>query len=1300
MAVNCDTLTFFVNGRMVMEREPDPEATLLQYLRRKLHLTGTKEGCGHGGCGSCTVMVSKFNSDTKKIVHYSVNACLFPLCGAQGLAITTVEGVGNTRTGLHDVQKKLIESQGLQCGFCTPGFVMSMFVLLRNNPTPSKDDIEKAIEGNLCRCTGYRPIVEAFQEFAQDENKQNGCIMGEQCCKNLPEVIDPIGDSKGERIYVPKDDSQVAIFPPELKLAEVNPQRSMTFKGGNCSWFVPASLEELLSLKQKYPSAHIVMGNTRIAYLIKMHKKLGEQFYLINGGGLPELKFFKLEDTGMKIGAGLTFSELETELQSAAVSLPEEKQRFIPAFLHMIHRYGSDQIRNVATLGGNIAARSSNFDFVPLLTAVGAAVVTISSDCREEKKHFLNGHRVYADSEIIHSVVIPYSTKNDYLEFAKHADRRTFSLAIANAGMFAEFDEGGKTVKSLKLCFGGLGATPLSLDTSAVTGIAWNEELLNKVLNTISRDLLPVTEQKQNGYKLSLASAFFFKFYMKVFSQVSDSQESMDDLNDLPMGPCEGVQVYQEAPKGQALDDPVWKPVPNIHSESIVTGEAMFLDDSNRYDNELFLACVRSSRAHARILDVDVSEALKVPGVHSYINHKDIPGINLFGSSVADEEIFASKEVTCYGQTIGGILAETREAARKAASLVKVNYEDLDTILTMQEAISANSMFCGPLEYSCGDVEHAFGESDFIIDGEIETGLQEHFYMETQSAFVNPRLENEEFDIYVPTQDLTGTQAALSQILNIERNRIKVHTKRCGGAFGGKAQRHMLVLAPAAVAAYKTKQPVRCILSREEDMQVSGKRNPCLGRYKVGFEKTGRVKAVEVQLYMNGGNTLDESKNVMIVCILGFEGGYKIPNLKLTGHVCKTNIPSNCAFRGFGNPQGGVIMEDIMFQIASALGKPQDEVRYVNLYKEGETTPGNFVLENCTIRECWELCHSKSKFEERSVAVQKFNKDHRWKKRGITITPVKLSAGLGPNFMYQGIAMVSIYLDGSVLVCHGGIEMGQGINTKLAQVASRALEIPLKRIIITEADSNVCPNVVHTGGSSGTDVFGTAVLDACNTLMRRLEPYKQNAPSSKWEDMVRAAYFDRVQLSATGFSSPKVGESFDFEKKRGHIGRYFVFGAACSEVELDCLTGETQILQTDIVMDVGKSINPMIDIGQIEGGFVQAQGLFTTEYIKVEKNGRLQNCSPLNYKIPNVRSVPRKFNVTLLKNDRLITPIYSAKGIGEPPMMLALSAYMAIKEAIKSARAGIGLEGYFRLDCPATVERIHEACGKQLHHHF
>ncbi|KAK3607598.1 hypothetical protein CHS0354_034647 [Potamilus streckersoni] len=864
MAVNGDTLKFFVNGRMVMEREPDPEATLLQFLRRKLHLTGTKEGCGHGGCGSCTVMVSKLNLDTKKIIHYSVNACLFPLCAAQGLAITTVEGVGNTRTGLHDVQKKLIESQGLQCGFCTPGFVMSMFVLLRNNPTPSKDDIEKAIEGNLCRCTGYRPIVEAFQEFAQDEIKQNGCIMGEQCCKNMPEDTDPIGDSRAKRIYVPKDDSQVAIFPPELKLAEVNPQRTMTFKGGNWLWFVPANLEELLSLKQKYPSANIVMGNTRLAYLMKMHANLGEQSYLISGDRLPELKFLKLEDTGMKIGAGLTFSELETELRSVGNSLPEEKQKYIPAFLHMIRRYGSDQIRNVATLGGNIAAGCSNFDFVPLLTAVGAVVVTISSECSEGKKYFLNGHRVYADNEIIHSIVIPYSTKNAYLEFAKQADRRTFSLAIANAGMLAEFEEGGKIVKSLKLCFGGVGSTPLSLDTSAFKGMTWDEELLNKVLDSISKDLLPVSEQKQNGYKLSLASAFFFKFYIKVLSQVTENQMSIDDLEDLPMGPCEGVQVYQEAPKGQALDDPVWKPVPNIHSESIVSGEAVFLDDTSRYENELFLACVRSSRAHARILDVDVSEALKVPGVHSYIDHKDIPGINLFGSGAVDEEIFASKQVTCYGQAIGGILAETREAARKAASLVKVTYEDLDTILTMQEAISANSMFCKPLEYSCGDVENAFVESEFIIEGEIETGLQEHFYMETQSTHVNPRIENEEFDIYVPTQDLTGTQAALSQILNIERNRIKVHTKRCGGAFGGKAQRHMLVLAPAAVAAYKTKQPVRCILSREEDMQVSGKRNPCLGRYKVGFEKTGKVKAIEAQLYMNGGNTLDESKSVCI----------------------------------------------------------------------------------------------------------------------------------------------------------------------------------------------------------------------------------------------------------------------------------------------------------------------------------------------------------------------------------------------------------------------------------------------------
>ncbi|XP_060572607.1 xanthine dehydrogenase/oxidase-like [Ruditapes philippinarum] len=441
--------------------------------------------------------------------------------------------------------------------------------------------------------------------------------------------------------------------------------------------------------------------------------------------------------------------------------------------------------------------------------------------------------------------------------------------------------------------------------------------------------------------------------------------------------------------------------------------------------------------------------------------------------------------------------------------------------------------------------------------------------------------------------------------------------------------------------------------------------------------------------YSNAGYSLDVSSLVMDVAIKSTESGYRVRNIKIEGYLCKTNCPSNTAFRGFGHPQAVAIMEDVVFKIANKLNIRSEKVREISLCQEGNVTPYGMKLVKCTIPELWEKCKSDSAYENRLKDIEQFNKNNKWKKRGIAMTASKYGIGFAVSFMNQGAALVNIYSDGSVLVAHGGIEMGQGLNTKLIQIASRVLGIPKEKIHTIGSSTREIPNTMVTAASMGTDLYGPAVKDACENLNKRLIPLKSEMPDATWEKLIFKAFFSRVQLSATGFNCPQ-------KQNTDGAYDYFTYGVACSEVEIDVLTGESQVLQSNLYVDCGKSLNPAVDIGQIEGAFVQGLGMVTSENMEIDEKGRLNTCSPLGYKIPNIKSIPRKFIVKLLKNHDIVTNIYSSKSVGEPPLILSLSVLAAIKEAIQSARAQIGITGYFRLDCPATVQRIQEACGQQI----
>uniref|UniRef100_A0A803TQA1 FAD-binding PCMH-type domain-containing protein n=1 Tax=Anolis carolinensis TaxID=28377 RepID=A0A803TQA1_ANOCA len=1220
----------------------------------QVRLTGTKYGCGIGGCGACTVMISTYNADSKKIRHYPANSCLLPLCSLYGAAVTTVEGVGTTTTKLHPIQQRLAKCHGSQCGFCTPGMVMSMYSLLRNHPEPSMEQIAAALDGNLCRCTGYRPIMDSFSAFSLECCPLAG---SGKCCMDKEGGKETKGLCKPEEFH-PRDPTQDYIFPPELiRMAEENKGRTLVFHGERTTWISPVSLEELLDLKATYPDAPLVVGNTSIGLDMKL---LGIWHpVLLHPVRIPELHVALIP--GIVIGAATHLAQLRDILLSLVPELPAEKTKIYRTLLKQLRTLAGEQIRSLASLGGHIVSRGSVWDLNPVLAA-GNAVLNLASIGKNGTRQIpLNDEFLtkvpeadLSPMEVIVSVFIPFSQDDEFISAFRQAERRKNAWSVTNSAMKVLFQPGTDVIEDLAIFYGGISGTTVSAKNSCL-----------KLIGRYDR------------------VNFFFRFYLEVLHCLK-----MMDVN-----------------PHQPPQDPVGRPIMHESGIKHTTGEAVYVDDIAPADGQLYMAVVTSTRAHAKILSIDVSKALEEPGVVAVVSAHDIPGEN----GDEHEKVLAEDEVIFIGDIICGIVAETYECAKNARSKVKIEYQDLEVILTievntklnneflnlLQEAIEHNSFLTKEKKIEKGNVEEAFQTVDEILEGEIHVGGQEHFYLETNSVFVIPRKEDGEMDIYVSTQDATVVQELVASALNVPANRITCHTRRVGGAFGGKSTKPKFFATAAAVAAHKTGCPVRFILERDDDMLITGGRHPLWGKYKVGFMNDGTIKAVDLEFYINGGCTLDESENVLNYVLLKCPNAYDIQNFRCRGRACKTKLPSNTSFRGFGFPQAGLSAETWIVAVAEQLGLPHDQVREMNMYKTVTQTPYKEEIDPRNLVVCWEECLEKSNYYRRRQAAEEFNKQNYWKKKGIAIIPMKYAAGFTKKPSNQAFALVHIYLDGSVLVSHGGSEMGQGLYTKMLQVASHELKIPLSYIHNYERTTATIPNAFKTAASIGTEVNGKAVQNACQILWKRLEPIMEENPDGKWEDWIKEAYEESISLTATGYFEG-YPTYMDWEKGEGHPLAYYIFATACSEVEIDCLTGDHKNIRTDIVIDAGFSINPAIDIGQIEGGFIQGLGLYTMEEIKFSPEGQQYTLGPDTYKIPAVCDVPEHFRIYLLPNSRNPVAIYSSKSMAEAGVFLGSSVFFAIRDAVAAARKERGLNCNFTLDSPLNIERIRMACADQF----
>ncbi|EZA48988.1 Xanthine dehydrogenase [Ooceraea biroi] len=1179
--------------------------------------------------------------------------------------------------------------------------------------------------GNLCRCTGYRPIIEGFRTFTEEweqsqlmadvRNKETDntrvCSMGDACCKRaFTSEPTEIFNSKE---FCPYDPTQEPIFPPVLKLQSELDEQYLIIKGADVTWYRPTKFRTLLSLKDQYPNAKIVIGNTEIG----VETKFKHLVYpvLIQPTQIKELHQIVETPRTLRVGASVTLAELEDTLRYYVKRKPEYSTRVFTEIINMLHWFAGKQIRNVAAVGGNIMTGSPISDLNPIFMAAGVKLNVCSlkhgSRTIPMDHTFFIGYRrnVLFPEEVLVSIDIPFTKQTQYFIAYKQAKRRDDDIAIVNMALNVYFAPDTSVVQEAHIAFGGMAPTTILARQACqkMIGRKWDKTTLEEVYDSLLEEL-PLTDDAPGGmikYRRSLTLSLFFKAFVHISKALS---KTVADVEALPkelesVSDCfhykapKSSQYFQVVPKNQEMQDLIGRPI--VHSSALkqATGEAVYCDDMPRCAEELYLALVLSTRAHARILQVDPTKALSMKGVVSFFSSKDIAEDRRWvGPVFHDEEIFISEEVTSQGQVVGAIVATNQMTAQTAARMVEIEYENIDPIIiSIEDAIEHESFFPGcPRTIIKGDAEEAFAQASHVLEGEIRMGGQEHFYLETHATIAVPR-EEDELEVFCSTQHPTEVQKLIAHVLNIHINRVNVRVKRIGGGFGGKESRAALLAVPVAFAAHRLQKPVRCMLDRDEDMMISGTRHPFLFKYKVGFNDDGLIEAVKIYIYNNAGYSHDLSASVLERAMFHCQNSYRIPVIEIYGYVCKTNLPSNTAFRGFGGPQGMFVAETIIRQIADYLKLDVVKLSELNLYREGDVTHYNQRLINCTLDHCWRQCLMSSQYNERIVEVQRYNRENRFKKKGLAVVPTMFGIAFTASFLNQAGALVHIYTDGSVLLSHSGVEMGQGLHIKMIQVASRELKVNPDKIYITETATDKVPNTSATAASCGSDLNGMAIMNACKEIMKRLQPIIDRNPEGKWEDWIREAYFQRISLSATGFyRTPEIG--YSFETNSGNPFNYFTYGVACTEVEVDCLTGDHQVLRSDIVMDLGESLNPAIDIGQVEGAFVQGYGLFTLEEMVYSPTGILFSRGPGVYKLPGFTDIPQEFNVSLLKGASNPRAVYSSKAVGEPPLFLASSAFFAIKEAIKAARKDINIHGHFRLDAPATAARIRNACVDNL----
>ena len=1278
-----------VNGRPVSVEGVPPTTTLLDWLR-STGLTGSKQGCAEGDCGACSVALVDRDA-TGQTTYRAFNSCIALLPMFAGREIVTVEGLaarehaapGLPASPLHPVQAAMVEHYGSQCGYCTPGFTVSMFEAYYRPDCLTGPQISDQLCGNLCRCTGYRPIRDAAVTALAQR---------------------PIaGDDAFQR-----------------RLAQpLAPTPALHYATGSDRFFRPTSLAKLLALKAAHPAAKLVAGATEIG--VELTKKFKAFPLLISTEAVPELTRITKSDAAWHIGAAATLTCIEEAFDGE-----------FPSFAKMLRLFASRQVRNRATLGGNLVTASPIGDSAPVLLTLDASVVltSVSAERTVALADFFTAYRQTSmrPDEVMKEIVVPRGGAaggmTRRVDFAKVSKRRELDISIVAAAFRVDLDAGG-VVREARLAYGGVAA-------------------LSK--RALKAEVMLV------GQKLSDSVAAVSAVLREEFQPIDDVRSSADYRRGLVVNLWEQFAAGRKEDSGEiefsftnGQEMATADASRDLRPESAVghvTGRALYVDDTAQRRRMLDVWPVMAPHARARITRRDATKARLAPGVAAVLLAEDIPGENNVGVARHDEPLLATDEVFFHGQIVALVVGISPQACRAAAALVEVEYEVQKPITSITEAMAQESYHTEPHTLKRGDAAAAMAAAPCRLEGEIEFGGQEHFYLETHAAWAEAG-EDGSVLINSSTQHPSEIQTIVAEVLHVARHKIVVQAPRMGGGFGGKETQGNAFAALVALAAIRTGRPVRVQLDRDLDLTLTGKRHPFHAKFKIGHDREGRLLGAHVELVSDGGWSLDLSQPILDRALFHLDNAYYLPAVHFTGRVAKTNVTSHTAFRGFGGPQGMFVIEEVMDRVARSLGLAPEVVRQRNLYHGSGATNTTHYLEEIgdnRIQELWRQVMESAKFTERRAAIEEWNLSHSHRKRGLAVTSVKFGISFTLSHYNQAGALVHIYQDGSVQVNHGGTEMGQGLHTKMIGVAMRELGVSAASIRLMTTSTDKVPNTSATAASSGADLNGAAVAAACVILRERLAPIAARLLTAKsgWEvhvedvvfsggkatlrglgdgagtaapwlsrgsrppmtpessvsfpEICAKAYTERVSLSTTGYYRTP-GIHWDWTKSAGRPFHYFACGAAVAEVEVDGYTGMHHTRRVDIVHDVGDSLNPGVDRGQIEGGFVQGMGWLTSEELKWDKDGRLLTHSASTYQIPAFSDAPMEFNVTLLPKAAQPNTIHGSKAVGEPPLMLAFS----VREAIRDAVANFGpAGGQVPLASPSTGEAVFLAIQARL----
>ncbi|XP_055908127.1 uncharacterized protein LOC129942966 [Eupeodes corollae] len=1231
------------------------DVTLNTFIREHAGLSGTKFMCLEGGCGACVCVVKGPHPVTGEQRTWAVNSCLTLLSVCADLEVITIEGLGNKRDGYHPLQKTLAKLNGTQCGYCSPGIIMNMYGLLESKDNKiTMEEVENSFGGNICRCTGYRPILDAMKAFAMDTN----ISVPDECMD-----IEDLTNAKCPKTGLSCNGG--------CKSSTTKPRQPIVYDDDS-QWHWPRTLEDLYGILEKVGNQKymLVGGNTGHG----VYRRSPNITVYIDINDIPDLHQVKVDDKSVVLGGGVSLTEA---MQVFNESSNKPGFEYFKQLWHHFDLIANVPVRNTGTLAGNLMMKHARPEFPSdIFLTFEALDVRVEVGGKPGEKQsmtiaeFLKSNMT---GKVLLSFTLPAYPKERYLFGSyKIMPRAQNAHAYVNGAFLVDFDPKTRNVASSRICFGGIHpgfVHAKSVEDYLVGKSLSAKNLLPQLFTVLGKELQPdaVLPDPSPEYRKLLASGLLYKFILKNSPEVKPEFKTGGEELKRPVS--SGMQTFDT----QVKNYPVTQPVTKVEAIVQCSGEATYMNDLPPQPNQVWAALVHATKVGATIVEIDASEALKMPGVLAFYSAKDIPGKNSivdksFGFA-DEEEIFCAADVKYYYQPLGMVVALNSATANIAASKIKVMYSKTDkkVLPTMEQVLATKdqSRIISIVKSPIKEIKRP-AEANLTVSGDFDIGLQYHYTMEPHTTIALPFEDG--LQIYSATQWMDMTQFAIAKMLQIKVNDVQLKVRRLGGGYGGKISRGNFVACAAALAASKLHRPVRMVQTIESMMGSLGKRWACRSEYEFHVNSKGKIILARNTFFEDAGWSVNESP-VDGHSTLCSKNCYEFKdNYKIDGNAVTTDAPSHTWCRAPGSVEGIAMIENIIEHIAFETQRDPMDVRLENI-------PAGHKM-----RELIDKFIKTSEYRQRKAEIDDYNSKNRWRKRGLGLCIMEY-----PIFYFGNYpATVAIYHgDGTVVVSHGGIEMGQGMNTKVAQVAAYTLGIPLDMVKVEASDTLNGANSMVTGGAVGSESLCYAVRKSCDILMDRLRPVRESMKNPNWFDLIQEAHKKVINLIASDYY------------KAGDMQPYTICGLSLTEIEIDILTGNHLLKRVDLLEDTGESLNPNIDIGQIEGAFVMGLGYWLTEQLVYDRQtGELLTNRTWNYKPPGAKDIPIDFRIDLLQKSANPAGFMRSKATGEPAVCLSVSAIFAVQHAIQSARKDAGLKReWVRLGAPTTPETIVLNCG-------